>query len=495
MRVHAAVLAVCAFAGCAITPQPREPMPVGDAPFHHIDADGGGALPVSNWLVEFDDPEMSRLVNAALANNYSIKESAARVAQARALVTASNAYQVPTVAVGASRSNSRVSGTVDDALPKRMIRTWAVPFDASYEVDLWGNLHATAEAAYDNALATQADAEGVRLRVATEVAADYLTLRFVRQDSEVLRQTIVLRQTALTLVQRRVKAGVSGDLDELRAETELSTTRADLADSERQEDNLIDALAVLIGEPVTEVMIDGQSGTVSLPAIPVGMPASLLSQRPDIYAAQRRLDSASLQIGIAKTAFLPTLTLSADGGFASRDLGEFLDRNSSVWGLAISTALTLVDGGRRRAEVDSAKAGYQIADAEAKSVVLDALREVQDSLNDIAAQRERIEEYQLAATTSSQAAQLSRQRYAHGYVDYFEVVDSDREELSIQRELIHSRQAESVATVALIRALGGGWEAAPTEEGQGAAGRASGLSSAGAVGAPLAPPPAASLEF
>ncbi|MFM0220718.1 efflux transporter outer membrane subunit [Paraburkholderia dipogonis] len=451
------LLTVCALTACSVTPRSSTPLALSDAPFRHAASTHVPAISDGAWPALFADPLLGSLIDAALANNYEIASANARIAQARALVMASDAYQVPTVGIRPSLSRNRVSGTVDDALPKRMLRTWALPVDATYEVDLWGRLKGQADVAREDALAVQADAAAVRLRVATEVASDYLTLRFVEQDSAELRQTIELRQAALQLVQRRVKAGAASDLDALRAATELNTANADLAESERERDNLVDALAVLTGRSVTDLTIGAGLAPVELPDIPVGLPSALLEQRPDIYAAQRRLDAASLQIGIARTAYLPTLTLTADGGFASRDLSSFLDRNSSVWGLAISAALTLIDGGRRRAEIESAQAGYMIADANSKALMLDALRQVQDALNDVAAQRLRIAAYEKAASTSSQAARLSRSRYEHGYVDYFEVVDSDREALSIQRELIHSRQAQAVAIVTLVRAIGGGW--------------------------------------
>ncbi|WP_168790989.1 efflux transporter outer membrane subunit [Paraburkholderia aromaticivorans] len=451
------LLTVCALAACSVTPQSSTPLALSEAPFRHAEPTHAAAISDGAWPALFADPLLANLIDAALTNNYEIASANARIAQARALVMASDAYQVPTVGIKPSFSRNRVSGTVDDALPKRMLRTWALPVDATYEVDLWGRLKGQADVAREDALAVQADAAAVRLRVSTEVASDYLTLRFVEQDSAELRQTIELRRAALQLVQRRVKAGAASDLDALRAATELNTANADLAESERERDNLVDALAVLTGRSVTDLTIGAGLAPVELPDIPVGLPSALLEQRPDIYAAQRRLDAASLQIGIARTAYLPTLTLTADGGFASRDLGSFLDRNSSVWGLAISAALTLIDGGRRRAEVESAQAGYLIADANSKALMLDALRQVQDALNDVAAQRLRIVAYERAASTSAQAARLSRSRYEHGYVDYFEVVDSDRDALSIQRELIHSRQAQAVAIVTLVRAIGGGW--------------------------------------
>jgi multidrug efflux system outer membrane protein len=168
-------------------------------------------------------------------------------------------------------------------------------------------------------------------------------------------------------------------------------------------------------------------------------------------------------IGIARTAYLPSLTLTADGGFASRDLGTFLDRNSSVWSLAVGLGLTIFDGGRRDALVRSATAGYDGTRALYEKSVLEAIREVQDSLNDIEASRARVTKYVEASRTSEATASLSRSRYRHGYISYFEVVDSDRNALNAQRTLIHSQQALAVSTVSLVKALGGGWQSSDLE--------------------------------
>jgi multidrug efflux system outer membrane protein len=237
----------------------------------------------------------------------------------------------------------------------------------------------------------------------------------------------------------------------------LKTASAELEESDRLRENLVDAIAVLTGSSATDLSIANRQDDVVLPSVPVGLPSEILGNRPDVFAAQRRLDVASLQIGIAKTAFLPSLTLTASGGFASDSLRTFLDRNSSMWGLGVSVAETLFDGGRRQAAVDSANAGYLIAEADYRSTTLQAFRQVQDALNDIAAQRLQADDYGAASNASSQAAALSRSRYEHGYVSYFEVVDSDRSALAIKRQLIRSHQAQAVATVSLLRALGGGW--------------------------------------
>ncbi|WP_322046389.1 efflux transporter outer membrane subunit [Paraburkholderia sp. J67] len=432
----------------------------------------------SAWPVLFGDPQMAHLIELALEQNLDIRQANARIDLARAAVTASRAELAPQVNAGAEYSRSRASGTIDNALPKRMMRTWAAAADVTYTVDWTGALRGEAAAAESNAIATEADAEVAKLRVATEVAVDYLTLHYVDEDIAVLARSVALRETAVKLVEARSRVGNTSDLDVLRARTEWQTTRAELAESQRLRANLVDAMAVLLGQSAATfalVSAGAAAGTLQMPPVPVGLPADVLAQRPDIYAAGRRLDAAAWSVGVARTAWLPQLTLTADGGFASRSLSEFLDRNSSLWGLATSLALPLFDGGRRDAALASAQARYTLDEAAYRGVAYDALREVQDALNDIAAGRERIAEFDAAAATSNQVAQLSRRRYTLGYVDYFEVVDSDRDALSIKRDAIHARQALAVATVGLVRALGGGWSAPQSAQTARAALAASGV--------------------
>ncbi|WP_419688880.1 efflux transporter outer membrane subunit [Burkholderia theae] len=453
----AALLAAGLLSACTIAPRPLAPVPVGTDRFRHAETANEPASPLVEWPAWFGAPPLVTLVDAALAGNQDIRAAAARVDQAQALLGEREAALSPTVGVDPSFSRARVSGTVDNALPKRTMHNWSVPFNASYEVDLWGRLRGDAEIGRQNVLQAAADRAAVRLRVATDVASDYLTLHFVERDLATLARAIELRRTALDVIAARVRAGAASDLDALRAAADLDTARADLADSQRLRDNLVDALAVLTGVSPTAFAVAPTASAIRVPDVPPGLPSALLAQRPDLYAAARRADVASLEIGVARTAWLPTLTLTAQGGFASRDLSTFLDRNSSLWGLGASVAETLFDGGKRDAAVAAATAGADLADANYRATALGALREVQDALNDITAQKERIVRYDSAAHASESAARLSLSRYAHGYVSYLEVIDSDRDALNAQRQLIHSRQALAIATVNLVRALGGGW--------------------------------------
>ncbi|QBR02011.1 efflux transporter outer membrane subunit [Paraburkholderia pallida] len=473
----AAALAVLLCA-CSVTRHEDLSVPMAPGSFRHAAPASGAQALDSGWPAMFGDPALARLVAKALEQNLDIKQANARIDLARAAVTASRADLMPSIDAGGGYSRSRVSGTVDNALPKRTMRTWAVAADVSYTVDWTGALRGEAAAAESNAVAAEADADAAKLRVATEVAADYLTVHYVDEDIAALERNVALRETALKLVEARAQVGRSSDLDVLRARTEWQTTRAELTESRRLRENLVDAMAALLGQSAASFVLTGASSAetapalapatatatapataLAMPAVPVGLPADVLARRPDLYAAGRRLDAAAWTVGVARTAWLPQLTLTADGGFASRSLADFLERNSSLWGLAASVALPFFDGGRRDAALASAQARYVLAEASYRSVAYDALREVQDALNDIAAERERIAAYDDAVATSDQVASLSRRRYALGYVDYFEVVDSDRDALSIERDAIHARQALAVATVGLVRALGGGWSA------------------------------------
>lgn len=462
MSRSAAAMAVAALlCSCTVAHRVDLSVPLAPGPFRHADTTQAAAAPRDGlaWPAMFGDPQLARLIEQALAQNLDIRQANARIDLARAAVTASRAELAPQVNAGAGYSRSRASGTIDNALPKRMMRTWAMAADVTYTVDWTGALRGEAAAAESNAIAAQADADAAKLRIATEVAADYLTLHYVDEDIAALARSVALRETAVKLVEARSRVGKTSDLDVLRARTEWQTTHAELTESQRLRENLVDAMAVLLGQSAATFALGNAGDVVHVPPVPVGMPADVLAQRPDVYAAGRRLDAAAWTVGVARTAWLPQLTLTADGGFASRSLSEFLDRNSSLWGLAASLALPLFDGGRRDAALASAQARYTLDEAAYRGIAYDALREVQDALNDIAAERERIAAFDAAASTSDQVAQLSRRRYTLGYVDYFEVVDSDRDALSIERDAIHARQALAVASVGLVRALGGGWSA------------------------------------
>ncbi|KVQ37092.1 efflux transporter outer membrane subunit [Burkholderia ubonensis] len=457
MKRTLALLAASLLAACTIAPQPLAPIAVERDSFRHADTSAASGSSLAGWPASFGDPQLATLVDAALAHNADLHAAAARVDQAQALLGVREAALAPTVGVSPSFSRSRVSGTVDNALPKRTMHNWSVPVSASYEVDLWGRLRGDADIGAQNLLQAAADRDAMRVRVATEVASDYLTLHYVDEDLAALDRAIGLRRTALDVIAARVRAGAASDLDALRAAADLDTARAELADSRRLRENLVDALAVLTGVSPTAFDVGPTAAALRVPNVPPGLPSALLARRPDVFAAARRADAASLELGVARTAWLPTLTLTAQGGFASRDLGSFLDRNSSLWGLGASVAQTLLDGGKRRAAVDAARAGTDIAAANYRATALDALREVQVALNDIAAQKERIARYDSAAHATDAAARLSLSRYGHGYVSYLEVIDADRDALNARRQLIHSRQALATATVGLVRALGGGW--------------------------------------
>ncbi|MDR0241700.1 MAG: efflux transporter outer membrane subunit [Burkholderia sp.] len=461
MKRAAALLAASLLTACSIAPQPLAPVPLGHDRFRHADPSAGHAPSPDAWPAWFDDPQLGTLVDTALAHNLDVRAAAARVDQAQALLGIRDAALAPAVRIDPSFSRARVSGTVDNALPKRTMHNWSVPVAARYEVDLWGRLRGDADIGAQNVLQAAADRDAVRLRVAAEVAVAYLTLRYVDDDLAALDSAIGLRRTALDVIAARVRAGAASDLDALRASADLDTARADLADSQRLREHLVDAVAVLTGASPTAFEIRTSTVPVQVPDVPSGLPSTLLARRPDVFAAARRADAASLALGIARTAWLPALTLTADGGFATRDLRSFLDRNSSLWSLGANVALTLFDGGKRAAAVAAARAGTDIADANYRASAIGALRDVQDALDDIAAEKERIVRYESAARATAVAARLSLSRYAHGYVSYLEVIDADRDALNVRRQLIHSRQALAIATVSLVRALGGGW-APPT---------------------------------
>ena len=335
MKRAAAVLAASLLAACSIAPQPLAPVPVGHDGFRHADPSTNTSTNTSPdpstatrtpslaaWPAWFGDPQLGALVDAALAHNLDIRAAAARVDQAQALLGVRDAALAPTVRVDPSFSRTRVSGTVDNALPKRTMHNWSVPSPRATR-SIQGRLRGGADIGAQNVLQAAADRDAVRLRVAAEVAVDYLTLRYVDDDLVTLTRAIGLRRTALDVIAARVRAGAASDLDGLRASADLDTARADLAESRRLRENLVDAIAVLTGVSPTAFDVDARPVPVQVPDVPAGLPSALLAQRPDVFAAARRADAASLELGIARTAWLPTLTLTAEGGFATRDLRTF----------------------------------------------------------------------------------------------------------------------------------------------------------------------------
>jgi len=445
----------------ACTTGPAYRAPEDEAPAAYRFADGGEArLPAAGWWTLFGDAELDRHIEAVLQANPNLTLALARFDESRALLGVTRADELPSVAFDPLAARARTSGTVSNRLPALDTTLYRVPFDAAYEIDLWGRVRHSVAAAQAQ-LQGSADAiAAMRLTLSADAASTYFSIRSSDREIDVLERTLGLRRDALQLAERRAHAGTVGDLDVVRARADLAQTEADLIDSRRRRELAQHALAVLEDRNAISFELPARPFDTAIPQIPAGLPADLLRRRPDVAQNERALKAANERIGIAEAAFFPSIRLTASAGVASNDLSNVLDKPSEIWSIGPSLVLPVFDGGRNRGNLEAAQARYRQAEALYRSSVLGAFRETQDGLSDVAYLRERGNSLHAAAVASTQAAKISRSRYDRGLVGYFEVVESERIALATQRAEIQNDQQRLVAAVSLIKALGGGWSVA-----------------------------------
>jgi multidrug efflux system outer membrane protein len=455
LRLAALVLGVTALGGCVLGPDYQRPERPAPAAWQHP-ASGDIALP-DRWWTVFGDDELNQHVDATLAANQDLAGALARYDQTRALLGVARADEFPQVSLDPAFLRGRTSGTVSNALPALETTLYRVPVDVAYEVDLWGRVRRSVEAAQADVETNADSVAGLRLSLAASAASTYLSLRSTDRDIDVLTRTVALRDDALKLADRRAHAGVVGDLDVLRARADLSQTQADLADAHRRRDNFEHALAVLEARDAPDFRVPVKAWTPNVPTVPAGVPSSLLVRRPDVASDERALAAASARIGVARTAFFPSVQLSASAGFSSNDIGDLTARDSRLWGIGPSIHLPIFEGGRNQARLDAAQAAYRGAYARWRQDGIVAFREVQDALSDGAWLSDRGAALNATVEAATAAAKVSRSRYDRGLAGYFEVVDSEREALNSQRAAIANDQQRLLTAISLVKALGGGW--------------------------------------
>ncbi|QWT19408.1 efflux transporter outer membrane subunit [Bacillus sp. NP157] len=449
-----------ALGGCVLGADYQRPARPAPPAWQHADAGTGTGtttLPDAWWTL-FGDDELDRHVQATLAANQDLAGALARYDQSRALLGVARAAEFPQVSLDPAYARARTPGTVSNALPVLETTLYNVPVDVAYEVDLWGRVRRSVEAARADVESNADTIAALRLSLAAATASTYLSLRSTDRDIDVLARTVALREDALSLADRRAHAGVVGDLDVLRARADLAQTRADLADAHRHRDNLENALAVLEARDAPDFHIAAEAWAPTVPEVPPGLPSSLLTRRPDVAADERALAAASARIGVARTAFFPSVQLTAAGGFASNGLGDLTSRNSRLWSIGPSVHLPIFEGGRNQANLEAAQAAYRGAEARWRQDGIVAFREVQDALGDGAWLRERGAALDATVDAATAAAKVSRSRYDRGLAGYFEVVDSDRQALASQRAAIANDQQRLLTAISLIKTLGGGWK-------------------------------------
>lgn len=425
-----------------------------------VTANAAAVQPAGNWWVAFNDPVLNDLVERAAVNNTSVQQAAARLAEARALARTVDADR--SVQVGLSAGASRQAG-IDRNLSTKPSTLLNAGASVSYEVDLFGKLSGASNAASLDAQARESLLQSARLLVQAETAQTYLSVRALDAERSLVREQVDAYADTLRLTERRFKAGDLAELDVARVQTEVAATESDALALDRQRALLEHALAVLTGDVASNFSMNSLSNasgewSTALPAIPAGLPSTVLERRPDIAAAQRSMEAAQARLGVAKTAWFPTIALTGGGGYASSDLSDLFKWSARSWGIGALFSLPLLDGGRREAGVQGASAQLDGALANYREQVLVAFREVEDQLASLRLLQEQSDVQARAVASARRATVLSDSRYRNGYVSQLDLLDARRSELRNRRLALQVKSAQYQATVGLIKALGGGWD-------------------------------------
>lgn len=417
------------------------------------------------WWRVFGDPRLDQLEEQAALANPGLQAAAARLKQSRALQRDAWAEKMLRVdaASGPSRQReSPASQGLPDGASANTFTLWRAELGISYEVDLVGRVDAQVEAATAELEKSGALYRTVLLALQADVAEHYFQIRELDTQLYVYRRTLELRNDTYRLIKHRHDNGDAGELDLVRARSELEAARSEALGVERERVSAEHALAILLGLAPAKFSLEPQSLGAKDIDIPPGLPSSLLERRPDIAAAERSMAAANARIGIAKAAFFPKLELTASGGFESNELGNLFEWSSRTFLLgplagAVMT-LPLFDGGRRQAGVDYSRAAYEEDVARYREVVLKAFAEVEDNLALLRIMGEQSRAQQIALSASERAAQLSHLQYREGSHTQLDTIDADRTMLTQQLASARLNGDKARSTVRLIRALGGGWE-------------------------------------
>ena len=419
--------------------------------------------PKGEWWKVFQDDELNQLQARALAASPTVQAAVARVEQARANARATAAEFFPDIRFKPSFERERTSGNlptpVPVSIPSAHINSFSVPLDLSYEIDLWGKVRRTFESSRATAVASVADYNNLLLTLTADVAVQHFTLRALDSELAALRRTIELRETSLQLMEQRFKAGTISETDISRARTELSNARADFADAKRLRHETANTLSLLCGEPAGQTQFTERPlGTNAPVSVPAGLPADLLERRPDIASAERLVAARNADIGVVTANFFPSVKLTGQAGYLSRDLDSLFSPDSRAWSFGPSVSLPLTGYGLIAARVRQAKAAREEAIANYRQAVLTAIKDVETSLAQIRYCAEQSAALGESLASATMATELTRQRYDRGVVSYLELLDADRTRLQVELRHVQVNAQQHIASVRLIKALGGGWQ-------------------------------------
>ncbi len=451
--------------GCTVGPNYVRP-PVGAPSAYKEASNFAPAAPADqtskgDWWEIYQDSQLNALEEKVGVSNQNLKAAEAQFQAARAAVRISRAGFFPSVTGGlaASRTGQSQNKALFSSTEQKTYNDFQIPIDASYEPDVWGRVRRTVEASRSEAQATAADLASVALSLHAELAMDYFELRGLDAQKELFASTVESYEKALELTKSRYEGGVASAVDYAQAQTQLETTRAQAEDVDVQRTALEHAIAALTGQPASTFSLDPAPLKIPPPAFPAGVPSDLLQRRPDVAAAERRVQEANAQIGVARAAYFPLISLSGGGGFESQALGTLLQGPSGLWQLAGAAAETLFDGGQRRGTSEQAKALFDKSVDEYRQTVLTSFQEVEDNLAALRVLGEEAKTEDAAVAAAEHSLALSNNRYKGGVANYLEVTTAQTAALADERAAVDILTRRMAASVLLIKAIGGGWNA------------------------------------
>ncbi|RYF35074.1 MAG: efflux transporter outer membrane subunit [Comamonadaceae bacterium] len=465
-RTAAIALACVAVCGCAVGPDYQKP-PVDVPVTWQVDPPWREAVPADTldkgrWWQRFGDARLDALQQQALANSPTLAQAGARLAQARATVDANSAARLPQLALGTRASRLRISAnrplTNYNASNFTTVQNdFALSLTASYELDLAGRVQRSVEGATASAEQSAADLENTRLLLAADLATNYFNLRSTDNELDVLSRSIALQRRALDLVTARHDLGAVSGLDVAQQQALLETTLTQVDVLKKQRAQYEHAVATLTGTPAPVFALAPDLAPIVAPAIPLGVPSETLQRRPDVASAERAVAAANAQIGVATAAFYPSITLAPTVGVDSRMIESLFDAPSLLWSIGLAATQPLFDGGRLRANLDFAKAGYEGTVANYRRVVLVAMQEAEDGITGLAALDRATTQAQAAVAAARRVLDMSTARYEGGASTYLDVITAQQSLLTTERQAAQLQGQRLVTSVFLVKALGGDW--------------------------------------
>jgi len=455
---------VLSIAGCAVGPKYNRPAvqvppafkEAGDwKPAQPNDQNLGGA-----WWEIFQDSQLNALEDQINVSNQNLKAAEAQYTQARALLRYDRASYYPSILGGASATRNRISNNRPLSLNTDGVTysDFQIPLELSYEVDVWGRVRKTVESQRSQAQASAADLATVNLSLHAQLALFYFQARSLDAQEQLLNSTVTEYEQAFQLTESRFKGGLASEVEVQQASTQLETTRAQAIDVGVLRAQNEHAIATLIGKPASSFHLSPLPLTSPPPSIPPELPSELLERRPDIAAAERRMAAANSQIGVAKAAYYPNISLGAAGGFESGVITTLLSGPSIFWSAGASAIAPIFDGGRRRANTDQAIAAYDQTVANYRETVLGGFQQVEDNLAALRILEKEADTQQRAVLASQKYLELSLTRYRGGITSYLEVTTAQSAALTDEITAVNILGRRMTSAVLLIQALGGGWD-------------------------------------